>query len=355
MKSFLRIGLMLFLSAEYYFCASEKYENTTSRVIERRMIGGRLAEKGEFPFLVAIYRDRKFSGAFSLITTRTLIGAAHIVQEYTVKDCYGRIGNVNKHAGKKVLFRRMIIHKRYNSETFHNDIALLILARSINNISPIALVGKNVKFTKGSATFVGWGRIGLSKSVIFLYKVKDIYGRIGDVNKNAGKKVLFRRRIIHGRYNPKEYNNNDIALLILAHRINDISPIALVRKDLTFTEGHATLVGWGNIGFKKDDKTDLLQVAEVNLVDPKYVARKFDYELTYKEITTVSSRVIGMKGDSGSPLIKRDALNRPVLIGILSNGGNNTGKPDVYMSTSVHYSFIRTFRVGRPTYLDVKN
>ncbi|XP_023227689.1 complement factor I-like [Centruroides sculpturatus] len=268
MKNFLRIGLMLFLSAEYYFCASEKYENTTSRVIERRMIGGREAEKGEFPFLVAIFKKNRFKGAFSLITTRTLIGTAHVVAKY---------------------------------------------------------------------------------------KVKDIYGRIGDVNKNAGKKVLFRRRIIHGRYNPKEYNNNDIALLILAHRINDISPIALVRKDLTFTEGHATLVGWGNIGFKKDDKTDLLQVAEVNLVDPKYVARKFDYELTYKEITTVSSRVIGMKGDSGSPLIKRDALNRPVLIGILSNGGNNTGKPDVYMSTSVHYSFIRTFRVGRPTYLDVKN
>ncbi|XP_023230425.1 venom peptide isomerase heavy chain-like [Centruroides sculpturatus] len=267
MKSFLRVGLMLFLSAEYYFCASEKYENTTSRVIERRTIGGRLAEKGEFPFLVAIYKNRTFRGAFSLITTRTLIGAAHIVEEYTVKDYYGRIGNVDKQAGKRVLFRRRIIHGRYDSKTLHNDIALLILARSINNISPIALVGKNLRFTKGSATFVGWGRTGI----------------------------------------------------------------------------------------KKDDRTDLLRVAKVNFVDPKYVGRNFDYELTYKEITTMSSRVKGMKGDSGSPLIKRDASKRPVLIGILSSGGDNIREPDVYMSISFYHHFIKTHSVGRLTYLDVQN
>ncbi|XP_023228063.1 chymotrypsin-1-like isoform X2 [Centruroides sculpturatus] len=256
-----------FLSAEYYFCASEKYENTTSRVIERRMIGGKNAEKEEYPFLVAIFKQGSFFGAFSLITRNTLIGAAHVVENYKVKDYYGRIGDVNKNAGKKVMFRRRIKHPHYDSETLHND----------------------------------------------------------------------------------------IALLILAHRINKISPIALVGKDLTFTEGDATLVGWGDIGFKKNDKTDLLQVAKVNLVEPKYVARKFHYKLTNKEITTVSSRVIGMKGDSGSPLIMRDALKRPVLIGILSYGENNTGKPDVYMSISVHHDFIKTHIVGRPTYLDVKN
>ncbi|XP_023231355.1 duodenase-1-like [Centruroides sculpturatus] len=263
MKSFLRIGLLLFLNAEYYFCASGNYDNTS--VIERRMIGGKEAEKQEYLFLVAIFRKERFSGAFSLITRNTLIGAAHVVEKY---------------------------------------------------------------------------------------KVKDYYGRIGDVNKNAGKKVLFRRRIKHPRYDSKTHNN-DIALLILARRINKISPIPLVGKDLTFTEGHATLVGWGNIGLKENDETDLLKVGKVKLVDPKYVARKFHYKLTYKEITTKSSRVKAMKGDSGSPLIMRDTLKRPVLIGILSYGGNNTKEPDVYMSISVHHDFIKTHSVGRPTYLDV--
>ncbi|XP_023231329.1 venom peptide isomerase heavy chain-like [Centruroides sculpturatus] len=263
MKIFLRVGLMLFLSVEYYFCASENYENTTSRVIERRMIGGREAEKGEFPFLVAIFKKERFKGAFSLITTKTLIGAAHVVEKYVVKDYYGRIGDVNKNAGKKVLFRRRIIHGRYNSENYNNDIALLILARSINNISPIALVGKNVRFTKGSATLIGWGRIGFN------------------------------------------------------------------------------------------ERTDLLHVAKVNLVDPIYVACKFGYELTYKEITALSSRVKAISGDSGSPLIMRDALKRPVLIGIFANGGHNTGEPDIYMSTSFHHDFIKTHSVGRLTYLHV--
>ncbi|XP_023211098.1 venom peptide isomerase heavy chain-like [Centruroides sculpturatus] len=229
------------------------------------MIGGREAEKGEFPFLVAIFRKERFKGAFSLITTRTVIGAAHVVDEYAVKDYYGRIGDVNKNRGKKVLFRKRIIHSRYNSEKFYNDIALLILTHSINNISPIALVGKNVRFTQGSATFVGWGRIG--------------------------------------------YN----------------------------------------------DRTDLLHVAKVNLVDPIYVGRKFDYELTYKEITTLSSRVKALEGDSGSPLIKRDASKKPVLIGILANGGHNIKQPDIYMSTSFHHNFIKTHSVGRLTYLHVQN
>ncbi|XP_023228038.1 venom peptide isomerase heavy chain-like [Centruroides sculpturatus] len=263
MKSFLTVGLMLFLSAEYYFCASKKYENTSSRVIERRMIGGRKAEKGEFPFLVALFEKETHRGAFSLITTRTIIGAAHIVHENPLKDYYGRIGDVNKNAGKKVLFRKRIIHSRFNPKRFNNDIALLILARSINNISPIALVGKNVRFTKGSATFVGWGDIGFN------------------------------------------------------------------------------------------DETDLLQVAKVKLVDPTYVACEFNYELTYKEITTLSSRVVAMEGDSGSPLIKRDASKRPVLIGILSNGGNFTKEPDIYMSTSVYHDFIKTHSVGHLTYLHV--
>ncbi|XP_067126917.1 uncharacterized protein [Centruroides vittatus] len=78
MESFLRVGLMIFLSAEYYFCASEKNESTS--VIERRMIGGRVAENGEFPFLIAIYEEGGFEGTFSLITSQTLIGAAHVVE-----------------------------------------------------------------------------------------------------------------------------------------------------------------------------------------------------------------------------------------------------------------------------------
>ncbi|XP_067134066.1 venom peptide isomerase heavy chain-like [Centruroides vittatus] len=265
MKSFLRVGLMLFLSAEYFFCAFEKYVSTSGRIIKRRMIGGKVAENGEFPFLVAIFESGNFQGAFTLITSQTLVGAAHIVESSELKDYCGRIGNVNKNTGKEVLFGRRIIHPRYDPETNHDDIALLILALPIKNILPIALVGKNLRFTKGPATFVGWGKTD----------------------------------------------------------------------------------------FNEDDDTDILRVAKVQLVDPKYVARKFDVKLTYKEIITMSSTVKAMKGDSGSPLMLTDVLKRKMLIGILANGGKNTKEPDFYMSTSVYYDFIKTYSVGHPTYLEV--
>ncbi|XP_023214636.1 serine protease 56-like, partial [Centruroides sculpturatus] len=182
-------------------------------------------------------------------------------------------------------------------------------------------------------------------------ELKDYCGRIGNVNKNMGKEVLFGRRLIHPRYDPETYHD-DIALLILRFRINDIPPIALVGKNLKFTKGYATFVGWGKIGFREDDDTDVLQVAKVKLVDPKYVARKFDINLTYKEIISMSATVKAMEGDSGSPLILTDVLKRQMLIGILARGGNNTKEPDIYMSTSVYHDFIKTHSVGRLTYLE---
>ncbi|XP_023213954.1 venom protease-like [Centruroides sculpturatus] len=161
MESFLRVGLMLFLSVEYYFCAFEKNESTS--VIERRMIGGRVAKYGEFPFLVAIFEKEEFQGCFTLITSQTLIGAAHVVESYEIENYYGRIGDTNKYKGRKLLFRSKMIHPRYNSRENHDDIAVLIVKYYVENISPITLPGKNLRFTNGYAKFVGWGNIGYNE------------------------------------------------------------------------------------------------------------------------------------------------------------------------------------------------
>ncbi|XP_067134067.1 clotting factor G beta subunit-like [Centruroides vittatus] len=127
------------------------------------MVGGSLAKKEQFPFLVAIFRKNKFRGGFSLITSKTLVGAAHVIDRDGMVDLFGRIRNVNKYRGEKIKFASRILHPDYVPGIFYNDIALLILQTGINNISPIALPPRNLEFTKGDATFAGWGLTGRRK------------------------------------------------------------------------------------------------------------------------------------------------------------------------------------------------
>ncbi|XP_023219927.1 chymotrypsin-1-like [Centruroides sculpturatus] len=157
---------------------SENYRSH-SRIIMPRMIGGTPAEEGEVPFIMAIFRRGNFKGSFSLITTTTAVGAAHVIykknvttglEQFTISlalDIYGTVGNINKHKGSLVFFKRNIIHPNYDPDTFENDIALLILKKPIvctPTSYPVAVADRNQTYTSGHATLVGWGRIGENKT-----------------------------------------------------------------------------------------------------------------------------------------------------------------------------------------------
>ncbi|XP_023231352.1 venom serine protease Bi-VSP-like [Centruroides sculpturatus] len=267
MKSFLSFGLLLFfLSAKYFLCLCEKNESKSG--IVRRMVGGSLAEKGQLLFLVSIFEKNKFRGGFSLITPKTLVGAAHIIDRDEMVDLFGRIGDVNKFRGEKILFAKRILHPDYVPGIFYNDIALLILLTRIDDISTIALPPRNLKFTKGYATFAGWGLTGQSKR----------------------------------------------------------------------------------------DKTSFLRVSKVNIVDPQEPSNKFNFTSTGKEIMTVTPGVHGMNGDSGSPLMIREhnQSGRYIIIGVLSSCSTDDHEPDVYMSTSAYFDFIHNNTIGTPIYVNVR-
>ncbi|XP_023244553.1 mast cell protease 1-like [Centruroides sculpturatus] len=159
MKNFIRFGILLLLNTDYLLCVSERNEYKSVNV--RRMIGGSVAERGSFLFMVAIFCKDIFQGAFSLITTHTLIGAAHVVESYVINDYYGRIDDVNKYKGKKIMFGKRCIHPDHVPGDNLHDIALLILQDPIEDIFTIALPGRNVMFTKGLAVFAGWGKTSL--------------------------------------------------------------------------------------------------------------------------------------------------------------------------------------------------
>ncbi|XP_067134108.1 trypsin-like protease [Centruroides vittatus] len=114
----MRFGLLYFLPAVVYaFSFPQKNEIKSGK--ERRMIGGSIADDGEFPFMVAIFRTRKFCGGFTLITTQTVLGAAHVIDSNAVEHS--------------------------------------------SNVQPIALLRDNKVVSSGDAMLIGWGRIGTSQ------------------------------------------------------------------------------------------------------------------------------------------------------------------------------------------------
>ncbi|XP_067134109.1 uncharacterized protein [Centruroides vittatus] len=78
-----------------------------------------------------------------------------VLRRCDMQDYYGRIGDLSKYKEKKVWFGRRIIHPDYVLGENLHDIALLILQQSVEDISSIALPGRNVKFTNGLAKIVG--------------------------------------------------------------------------------------------------------------------------------------------------------------------------------------------------------
>ncbi|XP_023223314.1 collagenase-like [Centruroides sculpturatus] len=240
---------------------SENYRSH-SRIIMPRMIGGTPAEEGEVPFIMAIFHRGIFKGSFSLITTTTAVGAAHVIYHSLVIYIYGAVGNINKYKGSLVFFKRKIIHLNYDPDTFENDIALLILKKSI-------------------------------ESTPTLY------------------------------------------------------PVAVADRNQTYTSGYATLAGWGRIG---ENTTSDLQIAVVKLADPSSWLTHFKFPLKKTEIISRDWGISAMKGDSGSPLIRRNQFGRQILIGVVSAMGQST-RVIIYMSTSFYHDFIKDNSEGEVTFL----
>ncbi|XP_023227546.1 trypsin-like, partial [Centruroides sculpturatus] len=136
--------------------------NGTHSTITKRIVGGTAAKNGEFPYIMAIFHLTRYHGAFSMITTQTAIGAAHMLNGNAIEDLEGRICDVNKFNGKLVYFDRKVLHPDFQGTNI-NDIGLLILKQSVSDlcdVNPIALPVRQRSFVHGHAKMAGWGWTG---------------------------------------------------------------------------------------------------------------------------------------------------------------------------------------------------
>ncbi|XP_023236100.1 suppressor of tumorigenicity 14 protein-like [Centruroides sculpturatus] len=171
-------NLQIFILLAILFCNGNAENNGNERGIARRMIGGKEVEIQDYPFMMALYFKGDsiqdygyFGGTFTLITSKTALGCAHILFKKKPEQFYGIIGHKDKFLGKKVHFKKLIAHPHFVGTTFLFDIGLLILNSAVSlsssplvppYVQTIALPRTNIEFYSGTAVTAGWGNTGKS-------------------------------------------------------------------------------------------------------------------------------------------------------------------------------------------------
>lgn len=134
-----------------------------SHGLQLRIIGGREAAPGKWPWQVAILN--RFKEAFcggTLIGTRWVLTAAHCLR----KRLYVRIGEYDlvEDDGTEIDFRveEVFVHPDYDPETVDNDVALLRLPEAIKlgqgaGLACLPKPSQSLPLTQ-KCTIIGWGK-----------------------------------------------------------------------------------------------------------------------------------------------------------------------------------------------------
>uniref|UniRef100_W8BCT1 Phenoloxidase-activating factor 2 n=1 Tax=Ceratitis capitata TaxID=7213 RepID=W8BCT1_CERCA len=135
------------------------------------------SEFGEFPWMVAIFREEMIGGVLmnvyecggSVLAPNVVLTTAHCVikAQILVYRLIARAGEWDMQSTQEVLphqdalVKEVIIHEQYDSSVLFNDVALLILETPFKweaNVRPICLPDADVNFDYSRCFATGWGR-----------------------------------------------------------------------------------------------------------------------------------------------------------------------------------------------------
>lgn len=151
----------------------EQFPNATS--LSDHILNGVVAQFGEFPHMAALAYPQTqakpsdpshlFLCGASLISSRFLLTAAHCLKD---RPAFARLGVLELQPSRivdepiDIEILNMTLHPDYNPITFHNDIALLELAKPVSGdfpyVDPICLYTSADELdTKQTLSVQGWG------------------------------------------------------------------------------------------------------------------------------------------------------------------------------------------------------
>lgn len=135
-----------------------------------RIVGGVPADKGEWPWMAALLRDKtdQYCGGV-LITDQHILTASHCVDNFKPEELTVRLGEYDfsqvSETRRDFAAETIYMHESYDRRTYKNDIALIKLktkATFNDDIWPICLPPSNIVLEGQSAFVTGWGTTSYS-------------------------------------------------------------------------------------------------------------------------------------------------------------------------------------------------
>jgi len=127
-----------------------------------RIVGGSPSASGQFPFIVSLRRTSHSCGA-SILTTRTVVTAAHCIDGVSASSLSIRYNSLNHGSGGALVNIQTINkHAGYSASTLDNDIATLITTTALTlgqtNARAVTLAASGNDPASGTNVIaIGWG------------------------------------------------------------------------------------------------------------------------------------------------------------------------------------------------------
>ncbi len=130
-----------------------------------RIINGELADRNEYPFMAYLSMADLYQCGGTLISSRTVLTAAHCVDEVSASDVKVQLGcnRINECRFRRIT--EITLHDAYDRISLNNDIALLRLKNKIESfddkIRPVCLPSRRDRNLQGNeeAFVAGWGKV----------------------------------------------------------------------------------------------------------------------------------------------------------------------------------------------------
>lgn len=154
------------------------FRSKSNRLIQGRIVGGKNANRGQFPYHVQLAYTTAFHSfcGGTIISTRHILSAAHCIQMFkndsTELFAILNRAHLNDADFTAIQIAKAYDHPKYTNESFRFDISILLTHQEIKfNDFIQSIQFPTIDYTKRSgdeAVIAGWGRLWVWISIIFL-------------------------------------------------------------------------------------------------------------------------------------------------------------------------------------------